>query len=324
MIKGGRVVGGPLAASSSSHRQAFLPIEPEQPLLVHAHAFSFQQDAQAPVAEPAALSRQAAQALAHLHVALFRLATHRLRIDLNQPAGALLGEAALRHQAKHGRSARCRPDQFFPRRSFNASGPETLAFFQELSRAIGPSLAKGFDRSIAVIGQGVSSVGVTPFVPKPLTSGAKAAGRFGKQDFVYLPGQDVYRCPAGALLPHHMTTVERGMTLHRYWDRASCTGCRLKPQCTPSIERRITRWEHESVIDALQARMDLAPRAMRTRRRLIEHPFGTIKAWMGHTHFLMKRLPNVKTEISLHILAYNMKRVIAVLGTKPLMEAIRA
>src|SRR3989344_2604472 len=168
------------------------------------------------------------------------------------------------------------------------------------------------------------TMGVTPYVPKPLTSGAKAAGRFGKQDFVYQPDQDVYRCPAGALLPRHMTTVEKGLTLHRYWDRASCTGCLLKPHCTPSVERRITRWEHEAVIDALQARIDLAPRAMRTRRRLVEHPFGTIKAWMGHTHFLMKRLPNVKTEISLHILAYNMKRVMAVLGTKPLMEAIRA
>ena len=168
------------------------------------------------------------------------------------------------------------------------------------------------------------AMGVTPYLPKPQTSGAKAAGRFGKQDFVYQPDQDAYRCPAGALLPRHMTTVEKGLTLHRYWDRASCTGCRLKPQCTPSIERRVTRWEHEAVIDALQTRMDLAPRAMRTRRRLVEHPFGTIKAWMGHTHFLMKRLPNVKTEISLHILAYNMKRVMAVLGTKPLMEAIRA
>ena len=121
-----------------------------------------------------------------------------------------------------------------------------------------------------------------------------------------------------------MTTVEKGMTLHRYWDRASCTGCRLKPQCTPSVERRITRWEQEALLDALQARMNLAPLAMRTRRRLVEHRFGTIKAWMGHTHFLMKRRPNVKTEISLHIPAYNMKRVMAVLGTKPLMEAIRA
>lgn len=168
------------------------------------------------------------------------------------------------------------------------------------------------------------ALGVTTFVPRPLTSGAKANGRFGKQDFVYLPHQDVYRCPAGAILPRHMTTVEKGMTLHRYWDRASCTGCRLKPQCTPSVERRVTRWEHEAVIDTLQTRMDLRPRAMRERRSLVEHPFGTIKAWMGHTHFLMRRLPNVKAEISLHILAYNMKRVMAVLGAKPLMEAIRA
>jgi len=168
------------------------------------------------------------------------------------------------------------------------------------------------------------ALGATPFVPKTLTSGAKANGRFGKQDFVYLPDQDVYRCPAGSLLPYHMTVVERGMTLHRYWDRASCTGCSIKAQCTPAAERKVTRWEHEAVIDALQARMDLRPRAMRERRSLVEHPFGTIKAWMGHTHFLTKRLPNVKTEISLHILAYNMKRVMAVLGTKPLMNAIRA
>jgi len=168
------------------------------------------------------------------------------------------------------------------------------------------------------------ALGATPFVPKTLTSGAKANGRFGKQDFVYLPDQDVYRCPAGPLLPYHMTVVEKGMTLHRYWDRASCTGCSIKAQCTPAVERKVTRWEHEAVIDALQARMDLRPRAMRERRSLVEHPFGTIKAWMGHTHFLMKHLPNVKTEISLHILAYNMKRVMTVLGTKPLMEAIRA
>ena len=82
------------------------------------------------------------------------------------------------------------------------------------------------------------ALGVTPFVPEPLTSGAKASGRFGKQDFVYLPEQDVYRCPAGSLLPRHMTTVEKGMTLHRYWDRASCTWCQLKPQCTPSVSAR--------------------------------------------------------------------------------------
>lgn len=119
-----------------------------------------------------------------------------------------------------------------------------------------------------------------------------------------------------------MTTVERGMTLHRYWDRASCQACALKDRCTPSIERRVTRWEHEALIDALQRRMDLTPGTMRLRRRLVEHPFGTIKAWMGSTHFLMKRLPNVKTEIGLHVLAYNLRRVIAIIGAKPLIAAI--
>ena len=171
---------------------------------------------------------------------------------------------------------------------------------------------------------GCEAIGVTPNVPKPQTSNAKAEGRFGKQDFTYLPNQDVYRCPAGALLPHHMTTVEKGMTLHRYWDLASCRACALKPQCTTSLNRRISRWEHEAVLDAMQRRLDLAPTSMmKLRRRIVEHPFGTIKAWMGHTHFLMKRLKNVKTEISLHILAYNLKRVMAILGNGPLMAAMR-
>lgn len=168
------------------------------------------------------------------------------------------------------------------------------------------------------------AMGVTPYVPKPFTSGAKANGRFGKQDFVYIPGQDVYRCPAGNLLRHHMTTVEKGLTLHRYWDLASCRSCTLKARCTPSKERRITRWEHEAVIDAMQRRMDLAPASMRVRRQTVEHPYGTLKAWMGSTHFLMKRLKNVKTEIGLHVLAYNLKRVIAILGARPLIAAIQA
>jgi transposase len=181
---------------------------------------------------------------------------------------------------------------------------------------------RGYFSSEEIVG--CEAIGVTPNVPKPLTSNAKAEGRFGKQDFAYLPDQDVYRCPAGALLRRHMTTVERGLTLHRYWDRASCQTCRLKPQCTPSLERRITRWEHEARLEAMQRRLDLAPQSlMKLRRRIVEHPFGTIKAWMGHTHFLMKRLKNVKTEISLHILAYNLKRVMQILGTGPLIAAIR-
>lgn len=164
---------------------------------------------------------------------------------------------------------------------------------------------------------------LSPYVPKPQTSGAKADGRFGKQDFVYLPKEDVYRCPAGQRPIRHMTTVEKGLVLHRYWDRASCQACKLKPQCTPSVERRITRWEHEAVVDALQRRMDHAPHAMRNRRRIVQHPFGTIKAWMGSTHFQMRQLKNVRTEISLHVLAYNLKRVMAVMGTKNLITAMQ-
>ncbi len=169
------------------------------------------------------------------------------------------------------------------------------------------------------------AVGVTPSVPKPLTSGAKADGRFGKQDFTYLPDQDVYRCPAGNHLPFHMTTSKAGLTLSAYWDLASCRSCALKPQCTTGKERRIYRWEHEAVIEAMQRRMDLALQSpMKLRRRIVEHPFGTIKAWMGSTHFLMKRLKNVKTEISLHVLAYNLKRVMKIVGTGPLIAAMRA
>jgi transposase len=168
------------------------------------------------------------------------------------------------------------------------------------------------------------ALGVTPYLPRPLTSGAKADGRFGKQDFVYLPDQNAYRCPAGRHLPHHMTTVERGLTLHRYWDRASCSTCAMKSRCTTSLERRITRWEHEAVIDAMQERLDRKPKAMRVRRATVEHAFGTLKAWMGATHFKTRTIEKVQTEMSLHVLAYNLKRAIAILGVPPLMFAMRA
>jgi transposase len=181
---------------------------------------------------------------------------------------------------------------------------------------------RGYFDSVEVLA--CKALGVTPFVPKPLTSGAKAGGRFGKQDFVYLPDQNVYRCPAGQRLPHHMTSVEHGMTMHRYWDLASCRACAIKNRCTTSKERRITRWEHEAVIDAMQERLDRQPKAMRVRRATVEHPFGTLKAWMGATHFKMRTLERVSTEMSLYVLAYNLKRAIAILGIGPLMAAMRA
>jgi len=165
---------------------------------------------------------------------------------------------------------------------------------------------------------------VTPILPRPLTSGAKADGRFGKQDFIYNAEDNTYRCPAGEVLIWHFTSVEMGMTLHAYWT-TKCDRCPLRAQCTSSKEpRRIKRWEHEAVIEAMQERLDRRPKAMRIRRATVEHPFGTLKAWMGATHFKMKTLEKVKTEMSLHVLAYNLKRAISILGSKPLMEAMRA
>jgi transposase len=164
--------------------------------------------------------------------------------------------------------------------------------------------------------------GITVTLPKPQTSGAKAEGRFGKQDFVYMPAEDVYRCPAGEKLNYHFTVEENGQWLRRYWTNA-CRMCPIKQQCTTARERRITRWEHEHVLEAVQTRLDNNPQAMRTRRETVEHPFGTLKMWMGATHFLMKTLPKVATEMALHVLAYNLTRVMNIVGVKPLLAAIR-
>ena len=164
---------------------------------------------------------------------------------------------------------------------------------------------------------------ITALVPKPLTSNSKADGRFDKRDFVYMAQDDEYLCPAGQRAIKRFTTIERGLTLHKYWSSA-CPKCPIKAQCTTGDYRRIARWEHEAVLDAMQDRLDRQPGAMRLRRQTVEHPFATLKAWMGSTHFLTKRLPRVSTEMSLHVLAYNLKRVMQIVGIVPLMQAMRA
>ncbi|MCP4207558.1 MAG: IS1182 family transposase [Shimia sp.] len=165
--------------------------------------------------------------------------------------------------------------------------------------------------------------GITVTLPKPMTSGAKSEGRFGKQDFVYLADEDVYRCPAGERLKYYFTAEEHGQQLRRYWTNA-CRTCAIKDQCTTGKERRITRWEHEHVLEAVQKRLDENPQAMRVRRETVEHPFGTIKARMGATHFQVKTLPKVATEMALSVLAYNLTRVMNIIGIEPLLAAIRA
>ncbi len=164
--------------------------------------------------------------------------------------------------------------------------------------------------------------GITVTLPKPMTSNAKAEGRFGKQDFRYVAEDDVYICPAGERLAFSFTTEENGLVLRRYATRA-CQSCAIKQRCTTSKERRVSRWEHEAILEAVQRRLDEHPEKMRQRRETVEHPFGTIKARMGAAHFLMKTLPRVASEMALHVLAYNMTRLINIMGLQPLMAAIR-
>jgi transposase len=162
--------------------------------------------------------------------------------------------------------------------------------------------------------------GVTVTLPKPMTSNP---ARFGKQDFRYVAEDDVYICPAGERLVYSFTTQEHGLILHRYLTNA-CRNCVIKHRCTTAKERRITRWEHEHILEAVQRRLDEHPEKMRQRRETVEHPFGTIKARMGATHFLMKTLPRVASEMALHVLAYNLTRMMNIMGIQPLMAAIRA
>jgi transposase len=153
-------------------------------------------------------------------------------------------------------------------------------------------------------------VGIAVTLPKP-------------QDFRYIADEDVYICPAGQRLTHRYTREEAGLAIRRYWTGV-CPDCPMKALCTTGKERRVSRWEHEHVLEAVQRRLDENPRAMRARRETVEHPFGTIKARMGATHFLMKRLKNVRTEMALNVLAYNLTRVMNIIGIRPLIQAMGA
>lgn len=167
--------------------------------------------------------------------------------------------------------------------------------------------------------------GIVPMVPKTITSNSKSAGRFEKQDFKYNPEVDEYECPAGKRAPHRFDTTEKGLKIGVYWpSNATCVDCEIKKQCTTSKHRRIRRWEHEDVLDRMQHRLDSQPEASRIRRQTVEHPFGTLKSWMGSTHFVMKTLNKVRAEMSLHVLAYNMKRMITIFGAQMLIRKITA
>jgi hypothetical protein len=163
--------------------------------------------------------------------------------------------------------------------------------------------------------------GITPYVPKTQTSSNQSKGLFGKRDFIYIAEDDEYLCPAGERAIWRMKTMEKGQAIDRYWS-STCVRCPIKSQCTTGKYRRISRWEHEGVLDDMQNRLDENPKVMAIRRATVEHPYGTLKAWMGATHFSMKTLERVSTEMSLQVLAYNIKRVLKILGVQPLLEGM--
>ena len=192
-----------------------------------------------------------------------------------------------------------------------AIGSEKLTALADRGYYAGPEILK------------CEQVGINALVPKSHTSNNLAKGLFDKRDFHYIPEANEYRCPAGQRAIWRFKTIENGQLLHKYWSSA-CPRCPIKAQCTTGEYRRIARWEHEAVLEAMQARLEKMPEAARIRRQTAEHVFGTLKAWMGATHFLMKRLPHVRTEMSLHVLAYNLKRAMQIFGVIPLMDAMRA
>lgn len=179
---------------------------------------------------------------------------------------------------------------------------------------------RGYFNSLDI--KACEDAGIIAFVPKPMTANAKANGRFGKADFIYIAKDDEYQCPAGERVIYRLSRWEDNLDLRLYWPSA-CPGCALKDQCTTSSARRIRRWEHEAVIDRMQQRLDRKPDAMTLRRATIEHVFGTLRHWMGSTHFLMKTMAHVGTEMSLHVLAYNLKRVMSIMGIAGTLKAMR-
>jgi transposase len=168
--------------------------------------------------------------------------------------------------------------------------------------------------------------GMVVLVPKGDTSASEKKGIFNRSLFKYDANKDVYVCPANQELPYRFTSVEKGLIVKRYWvDAPTCRACELKSQCSNSKQsRRITRWVHQDEIDHLDDLMASMPESMLIRKQTVEHPFGTIKCWMGATHFLTRGFKNVRTEMNLHVLAYNLKRMMSIHGQDTLIAAITA
>jgi len=164
--------------------------------------------------------------------------------------------------------------------------------------------------------------GIQPYISKPLTSANRKLGLYGKEEFTYDPRKDCYRCPAGQELSYRFDTVELGRHI-RYYMTTACRSCQIRAQCTRNKEgRRITRWVHEHILEKMEQRVQSNSKLMKKRKQIVEHPFGTIKHWNDQSYFLMRGLEKVRAEMSLSALAYNIKRVVNILGVRKMIQAL--
>jgi hypothetical protein len=166
--------------------------------------------------------------------------------------------------------------------------------------------------------------GLEPYVACPDPSANRKLGLYGKGQFSYDADNDIYRCPAGETLTFRFDTVEKDRHI-RYYKTSACGHCTLKEKCTRNKQGRcITRWVHEEIIEQTQQRVQAHPEIMKQRKQIVEHPFGTIKHWWDHNHFLMRGLEKVRAEFSLSALAYNITRVINILGVNTLIAFLKS
>ena len=167
--------------------------------------------------------------------------------------------------------------------------------------------------------------GVRAFVPKTDTSGAESKGLFNRSAFNYNHEKDIYICPAGHELQRRFSVMEDGLEQKMYFNGIACRDCSIRSKCTTAKRdpRRIRRWVHENEMEDMQTRLEKNPETIVLRKQTVEHPFGTIKMWMGATHFLTRRFKNVSTEMNLHVLAYNLKRMLSIWGVELLLLKLR-
>jgi transposase len=165
--------------------------------------------------------------------------------------------------------------------------------------------------------------GMQPYVPRPQRGPSVRAGLFRKDEFKYDPETDSFTCPAGQRLTPYSSSALRQLKKINYANRKACRDCPLRARCTDNQFRTVSRLENEAVLDRMAARLALRPGILGQRREAVEHPFGTIKQWMYQSAFLMRGLEKVRAEFSLTALAYNLRRVLNLVGFAQLMTVVR-